>query len=218
MGNALSPELAGGRRLLRRQRRRRRWRGNVTRRKGGDFRWLQGKTISQTTYTPSCSIIGSVHDDVVLLSLLKYRGAHTTTYNIIYARVHIRYILYRVSSRNRHRPFYYIFRWRPVGITLTYPPNPHQQLDSFINILFLYYLWNLLEFAWIRFHWYSRHNNMWHRAFPSPGDLWKTPENIIIQIFNAYSYYDLLFNILCDHRDIFSKSIPTEKLLFFGRV
>jgi len=93
-------------RRWRRQRRRRRWRGNVTRRKGGDFRWLQGKTISQTTYTPSCSIIGSVHDDVVLLSLLKYRGAHTTTYNIMYARVHIRYILYRVSSRNRHRPFY----------------------------------------------------------------------------------------------------------------
>jgi len=92
---------AGGRRRRRRRlsrwrwrrkrRRRRRWRRNITRRKGGDFRWLQGKIISQTTYTPprpSCSIIGSVHDDdVVLLSLLKYRGAHTTTYNIIYARV-----------------------------------------------------------------------------------------------------------------------------------
>jgi len=50
-------------------------------------------------------------------------------------------------------------------------------------------------------------------GFPRPGS---PLENIIIQIFTACNYYDLLFSAI-NNRDIFSKSIATEKLLFFER-
>lgn len=57
--------------------------------KAAIFDDYRGKQYRRQRTRRGHSIIGSVHDVVVLLSLLKYRGAHTTTHNIIYARVYI---------------------------------------------------------------------------------------------------------------------------------